>query len=67
MQIDRCVCYQKRFSELKEVAAATESVSVESLQLQVTFGAKCKMCHPYVKRMLATGETVFYQILTSGD
>lgn len=66
MHIDRCVCFQKLFAELSDVARRTQSKSLEELQTHVTFGANCKLCHPYVRRMLDTGETVFGQGLESG-
>lgn len=63
MTIDRCSCYGKTFAELKAVAEATGARSVEALQEHVTFGQNCRLCHPYVRRMLETGETVFHEII----
>lgn len=63
MQIDRCYCYQTSFETLKDVAEATGADSVEALQAHVLFGNNCQLCHPYVRRMLATGETVFHEVL----
>jgi len=67
MRIDRCYCYQTSFETLKEVAEETEADSIEALQAHVLFGQNCQLCHPYVRRMLATGETVFREILEEGD
>ncbi|MEX1055537.1 MAG: (2Fe-2S)-binding protein [Rhodothermales bacterium] len=64
MQIDRCVCFQVRFSELKKVALKTGAGTIEELQQEVDFGLRCKLCHPYVNRMLRTGETVFSEIIS---
>jgi len=63
MQITRCVCYDKTFAELKRIADEHSCKSVEGLQRHVEFGLKCKLCHPYVRRMLRTGETVFTEII----
>jgi len=63
MTIDRCYCYQKTFDTLKAVAEETGASSVEALQEHVTFGKNCQLCHPYVRRMLRTGETVFHEVL----
>jgi bacterioferritin-associated ferredoxin len=30
-------------------------------------GAQCGLCRPYLSRMLRTGETEFYEILTADD
>ena len=62
MTIDRCYCFQKTFAALKAVAEATGASGVEALQEHVEFGQQCKLCHPYVRRMLRTGTTVFHEI-----
>ena len=67
MRIDRCYCYQKSIETLKEVAEETGADSIEALQAHVPFGHNCQLCHPYVRRMLATGETVFREVLEDGD
>lgn len=61
--IDRCICYQELFADLKDVADATGADSVTALQQHVEFGLNCGMCRPYVRRMLQTGETVFHEII----
>lgn len=63
MTIDRCYCFDRTFAELKEVADATGASSVTTLQTHVTFGENCQLCHPYVRRMLATGQTVFHEVI----
>jgi bacterioferritin-associated ferredoxin len=63
MTIDRCYCYQHTFAELKAIADETGADSVEALQAHVSFGKNCELCHPYVRRMLSTGETVFHEVL----
>jgi len=63
MPIDRCYCYQKTFEHLKAISDATGADSVERLQAHVTFGENCQLCHPYVRRMLETGETVFHEVI----
>jgi bacterioferritin-associated ferredoxin len=63
MTIDRCYCYEQTFADLKAVADDTGVDSVAALQAHVTFGENCQLCHPYVRRMLATGETVFHEVL----
>ncbi len=62
--IDRCVCHQRTFAELLPVAVQHRCTSVEALQAQVTFGEGCALCHPYVRRMLETGETAFHEVIT---
>ena len=67
MKIDRCYCFQQTFASLKAIADETGAQSVAALQEHVTFGQQCKLCHPYVRRMLRTGETVFHEIVTEAD
>lgn len=67
VRIDRCYCFQAPFAELKEVAEATGACSVEELQRHAVFGQRCELCHPYVRRMLRTGETVFREVVTEED
>lgn len=63
IRIDRCYCFLCTFAELKEVAEATGATSVSELQRHVPFGDQCELCHPYVRRMLRTGELVFNEIV----
>jgi bacterioferritin-associated ferredoxin len=66
MNIDRCYCFQQTFAELKTVAEATGAETVEALQERVVFGRNCQLCHPYVRRMLETGETAFDRVIEEG-
>jgi bacterioferritin-associated ferredoxin len=65
--IDRCFCFGQTFAGLRETAAATGAASVAELQAHTRFGQKCRLCHPYVRRMLRTGETVFADVVTDAD
>ena len=58
MKVDRCVCLSLSFSQLKEVAEKG-CLDFEGLQRATRCSTKCRMCEPYVRRMLATGETEF--------
>ena len=64
MKIDRCVCFQKSFSLLKQVASSERCETIEALQEHVAFGQKCQLCRPYVQRMLVTGEVEFSEVIT---
>lgn len=67
MTIDRCYCFKQPIADLKEVAEATGARTVDALQAHVVFGQRCKLCHPYVRRMLRTGETAFHEIIREDD
>ena len=57
--VARCVCFGKKFSELKKIALKHNATTIEELQKHVRFGDNCKRCHPYVQLMLETGQTEF--------
>jgi bacterioferritin-associated ferredoxin len=65
--IDRCICFQRTFAELQEVAQTHGIKRLEVLQEHIPFGGNCGLCHPYVRRMLRTGEVVFQELLTPKD
>lgn len=67
MHIDRCYCFEKTFAELKDAADAHGVQTVEELQEHAAFGQNCQLCHPYVRRMLRTGQVVFEEVLTEED
>ena len=67
MKIDRCVCFQETFARLQAVAAAQGTRTVAALQEHVAFGLRCRLCVPYVRRMLRTGQVVFHEVITEAD
>lgn len=67
IQIDRCLCFARSFAELSEIARATGARTIPELQAHVNFGFKCRLCRPYVSRMLRTGETVFREIIPAEE
>jgi NAD(P)H-nitrite reductase large subunit len=67
MRIDRCLCFDKSFAELKAISDTTGAETIEELQRQTKFGKSCRLCHPYVRRMLRTGETVFFEVIEGGE
>lgn len=66
-RIDRCLCFNVSFEDLKKVAVAFSATSIAELQEHCKFGRRCRLCHPYVRRMLRTGEVVFDRIITECD
>ncbi len=67
VHIDRCLCFDRPFADLRDVADATGARTVGELQQHAAFGRKCGLCHPYVRRMLRTGETVFAAVVTDEE
>jgi bacterioferritin-associated ferredoxin len=64
--IDRCVCYDRTFAELR-IASVTEDLGMDELSKRFGCGTCCGMCRPYIERMLETGETVFHQIVVARE
>lgn len=72
--VDRCVCFARPFPELYAIAQKMKARSPTSamptfdeLQEETDFGLACRICNPYVRRMLRTGETSFDVLLTEAD
>jgi len=66
IRIDRCVCAGRTFAELRGVADTAGARTLAELQQHADFGRGCKLCHPYVRRMLKTGEVRFEEVIGDG-
>jgi bacterioferritin-associated ferredoxin len=66
LEITRCVCMRRPFADLLPLARA-EGWDLAQLVDETGCGDQCGLCRPYLRRMLATGETVFRRVLTEGD
>ncbi|MGH7559632.1 MAG: (2Fe-2S)-binding protein [Gemmatimonadales bacterium] len=62
MHIDRCVCRNRSFADLLPLVRQ-RGWSLAALMAETGCGAQCGLCRPYLRRMLATGETVFHELL----
>ena len=63
MPITHCICANVSFEEIKKIAEDSNESDMYTLQQKLYFGDRCRMCLPYVRRMLLTGETRFDKIL----
>lgn len=61
--VSMCLCRGVAFAELLPRARAA-GWSLEDLVRETGCGARCGLCRPYLRRMLATGETVFHELLS---
>jgi bacterioferritin-associated ferredoxin len=57
-----CVCRRVPFASLLLLARA-EGWGLDELAAATGCGAGCGLCRPYLRRMLATGETEFRELL----
>jgi len=64
--IDRCTCFDLRFSELKR-RVEERPATMDQIARRYGCGSCCGICRPYIERMLETGETVFHEIITARD
>ena len=65
--VTRCVCFNKKFSELKSIAQQHNITTIAELQKQIRFCDNCKRCLPYVKLMLETGQTEFKPLSNTSE
>lgn len=63
MNIDRCICTGLTFAQVLDHARAKQW-DLEAVRSELGAGDKCGLCRPYLRRTLATGETVFHSIIT---
>jgi bacterioferritin-associated ferredoxin len=64
--VSRCICKATSFQELLAMAMAA-GWSLPDLVRETGCGGQCGLCLPYLSRMLRTGETEFYEILTADE
>lgn len=59
MAVNRCICHQIAFSEIKRIAEERGLNSVEELIEENISSTNCQLCKPYLEKMFETGETSF--------
>lgn len=57
--VDRCVCSNVMFIDIKKVIDMKGITSIENLRKNIRFGKNCELCLPYVKLIFKTGKTEF--------
>lgn len=65
MNIDRCICTGMTFAQVLE-RARVGGWDLDAIRRETGAGGNCGLCRPYLRRALATGETVFHQVITEG-
>lgn len=59
MPVDRCICHEISFIEIKKIAEKRGYKSFEEVQNAGISSTSCKLCEPYLRAMFKTGETSF--------
>jgi hypothetical protein len=65
-EIDRCVCFDLRFSDLKR-KLDERPATLDQVASRFGCGSCCGLCRPYIACMLETGQTVFTEVLRPTD
>jgi hypothetical protein len=65
--VDRCVCSERKFSDLKKIIESEKVNNVDGLRRHVNFGINCRLCLPYVSLIFTTGKTEFEPIPLPGE
>ena len=59
MAVDRCVCENRTFEQIQREGRKRGLATVRELQREGLCCTGCRLCAPYVARMLKTGQTRF--------
>lgn len=62
VRVTHCLCRREPFVRLLP-QAREQGWTLSDLMRETGCGAQCGLCRPYLRRMLATGETVFTELL----
>lgn len=57
--VKMCVCHRITFEEINQQAKNRDLLSTEDLIREKICGTGCGMCHPYINKMMVTGQTMF--------
>jgi bacterioferritin-associated ferredoxin len=60
--VSRCICRDVSFAALLPQAKAS-GWNLDDLIRETGCGGQCGLCRPYLRRMLKTGQTEFYELL----
>lgn len=63
VHVTMCVCRRFPFARLLPLARA-RGWALEDVRRETGCGDNCGLCRPYLRRMLATGETDFTELLS---
>lgn len=58
-KVNRCICNKISFDEIQKIAGARDFSSVKELREHGICATNCRLCEPYIARLLQTGKTEF--------
>jgi bacterioferritin-associated ferredoxin len=62
-KVTKCICYDTSFKEMKEIMIKQNLKTIDELRRVKPVGVNCRLCVPYIEKMIETGETEFKVIL----
>ncbi|MFI5212014.1 MAG: (2Fe-2S)-binding protein [Ignavibacteria bacterium] len=65
--VDRCICFDKKFSDLKILIDKHKLKNIDDLRRYFLFGENCKTCIPYIEMIFDTGRTEFKPVFNDND
>lgn len=61
--INKCVCFDTTFKEMKSILKKNDLKNIDELRKVKEVGTNCKLCVPYIEKMIQTGRTEFHEII----
>ena len=61
--ISKCVCFDTTFLEMKKIMKTNDLKNLDELRKIKEVGTNCRLCVPYIEKMIRTGQTVFHEII----
>ncbi|HMQ69407.1 MAG TPA: (2Fe-2S)-binding protein [Ignavibacteria bacterium] len=62
--INKCVCFDTTFLEMKNIMKTNDLKNIDELRKIKEVGTNCKLCVPYIEKMIITGQTEFNEIIS---
>ena len=61
--INKCVCFDTTFKMMKSIMKKYDLKKIDELRKVKEVGTNCKLCVPYIEKMIKTGQTEFHEII----
>jgi bacterioferritin-associated ferredoxin len=61
--ITKCICNDITFEKINKKINEKKIKRIEDLRKVMTVASNCKLCLPYINKMIETGQTSFENIL----
>ncbi|MEO6693795.1 MAG: hypothetical protein ABIY50_04365 [Ignavibacteria bacterium] len=59
IEVTKCICYNTTFEEMKSIMQKNKLNTVDELRNIKPVALDCRLCLPYIIKMINTGETKF--------